>query len=100
MNNIEIDTSKLETEINKIIITNNLLKKLLEELQSDTNFLKDYWQTDVSESVYTSFEQFYKDYQKTIENIEGDISFLEKIVNKSYEIEDSNISKAVDEKLH
>ena len=100
MNNIEIDTSKLETEINKIIRTKNLLKRLLEEIQNDTDSLKNYWQTSVSESVYASFEEFYKDYQNTIENLEGDIAFLEKIVSKSYEIEDTNISKAVDEKLH
>ncbi len=99
MNNIDIDTNKLEGEIKKIVKTKELFKELLDKIKDDTESLKDYWKSSVSEGVFSSFEEFYKDYQTSIDNFEGDIAFLEKIVSKSYEIEDSNISKAVDEDL-
>jgi len=99
MNNIEIDTAKLESEIKKIVKTKEFYSELLDKLKTDTDLLKDYWDTDVSASVFSSFEEFYKDYKNSISDIENDIAFLENVVSKSYELEDTSISKAVNENL-
>ncbi len=99
MFNVDIDTEKLTAEIEKVKNVKGYLKDELDRIKKENNELKDFWSCKTSNSVFESFEEFYKEYENDILLLENDIAFLEKIVNKSYQVEDKNISQAIDKSI-
>ena len=99
MFNVDIDTEKLTAEIEKVKNVKGYLKDELDRIKKENNELKDFWSCKTSNSVFESFEEFYKEYENKILLLENDIAFLEKIVNKSYQVEDKNISQAIDKSI-
>ena len=55
MTNIVIDTEKLKSEISKIKDVNKNLETILDHIKSDNELLKDFWETETSESVLRFF---------------------------------------------
>ena len=99
MFNVDIDTEKLATEIEKVKKAKDYLKDVLDKIKKENDELKDYWSSKTATSVFEGFENFYKEYKNDILLLENDIAFLEEIVNKSYQIEDKNISQAIDDNI-
>ncbi len=99
MNNINIDTEKLSLEIEKIKKVNKDFEEIFNQVKKDTESLKDYWSTRTSESVFSSFQDFYSVLENVKAVFQKDIEFLEKTVNSSYEVKDQGISKLVDDKI-
>ena len=99
MFNVDIDTEKLATEIEKVKKAKGYLKDVLDKIKEENDELKDYWSSKTATSVFEGFEDFYKEYKNDILLLENDIAFLEEVVNKSYQIEDENINKAIDDNI-
>lgn len=99
MFNVDIDTEKLATEIEKVKKAKDYLKDVLDKIKKENDELKDYWSSKTATSVFEGFEDFYKEYKNDILLLENDIAFLEEVVNKSYQIEDENINKAIDDNI-
>lgn len=81
---IDIDTVKLSEQVNIIKDSKVRLEELFGVLKNDNNILKEMWETRTSEGVFDSFEEFYKDVKKIINNLNKDVEFLEKVVNSGY----------------
>ena len=99
MNNINIDTNKLNVEIEQLKSVNNDFEEIFDSLKKDTEALKDYWSNRTSESVFASFEEFYIALENVKNTFSKDISFLEKVVSSNYELEDKEISTLIDDKM-
>jgi WXG100 family type VII secretion target len=99
MNNIDIDTEKLSAEIEKIKSTKKNFEEIFQQVKNDTESLKDYWSTRTSESVFSSFQEFYSVFENVTAELQKDIDFLERTVSNSYVAKDKGISKLVDDKI-
>ena len=99
INNINIDTDRLTEEIEKIRNVNQNFEEIFSEIRKNTEGLKDYWKTRTSESVFTSFEQFYKSLENVVATFKKDIEFLENVVKSSYIEEEEGINRLVDDKI-
>ena len=99
MNNIDIDTDLLSAEIEKIKSSKKNFEEIFQTVKNDTESLKDYWSTRTSESVFSSFQEFYTVFDNVSAVLQQDIEFLEKTVNASYENKDEGISNLVDNKI-
>lgn len=99
MNNLNIDTEKLNTKKEEIKIVLKDLETLFEKIQKETETLKDFWETRTSENVFNNFQEFYKTLENVKTNFRSDISFIEKKVNEQYIKKDNEISTQIDEKI-
>ena len=97
---MKIDPEVAEQELAKI---NEILKDLdenYEKITNNTNYVKDYWDTKTSDSVYEDFGELEKKIITIKENFATDVEFLDKTVKESYKIRDTESTKAADEQLH
>ena len=94
--NLNIDTSKLSMEIEKLGEVSKNLEELLSKLKNENSILRDNWETNTSEQVYNEFESFYKVLESIKDTNDNDIKFLQNVVNSSYTQFDSNTNKLVD----
>lgn len=99
MNNINIDTEKLSQEIEKIRKINENFEDIFSKIKDNTNQLKDCWKTRTSESVFSSFEEFYSSLENVVSTFQKDIEFLEKVVNDNYIEEEKGINQLIDNKI-
>lgn len=83
-----IDTKALEEQLNKLKEERNRLNSMFDTIKSNTNTLKDYWDSRTSESVFNNFEDMYKGYQDLVNDLNKDIIFLENILKKYKEYEE------------
>ena len=96
MNNLNIDSNAVMQQRDNLIKVKNNLDEIVKCIESDTNVLKDYWNSKTSKDVFESFEEFCE-YFKTVETyFEKDIKFLENNAIGTYEMADGDISKQVD----
>lgn len=88
MTNAKIDTDELAAQVEKLKKERDLLNDYLEQIEKNTNILKDHWDTKTSESVFYNFEDMYKGFNEFVGNLNSDIEFLEKIIAdyKTYEL--------------
>ena len=84
MTKININSEQLKNEIAQLKSSKKNLESIFNNIKNDTDILKDYWETETSESVFASFEALYKDLEEIKEKYQTDIEFLEKTVNESY----------------
>ena len=80
MNSLNIDTEKLEYEIEKMRQIEKTLEEVYEQIEKETTTLKDYWESKTADSVQESFIDFYKKVEKSKNNLASDIAFLENAV--------------------
>lgn len=99
MNNLNIDTEKLNAKKEEIRTILKELETLFEKIKKETGALKDVWETRTSESVYNGFEEFYKTLESVKANFEKDIAFIEQKVNEQYVSKENEIKNQIDEKL-
>ncbi len=99
MNNINIDTEKLNEKKEEIRTILKELESLFQKIKKETEALKDVWETKTSENVFNCFEEFYKALETVKKDFESDISFIEKKVNEQYITKENEIKTQIDEKL-
>jgi hypothetical protein len=99
MNNINIDTEKLNEQILAIKEVVKDLSDIFMRIKDDTNNLKDDWDSKTSKNVYNSFDKLYLSFEEVENTFHNDIDFLERVVDPSYTLEDSNTSKLIDDYL-
>lgn len=97
--NLNIDSSKLSLEIEKLNEVSRDLEDLLSKLKNENSILRENWETNTSEQVYSEFETFYKVLESIKTTNDNDVSFLQGVVNDSYTQFDSNTNKLVDNNI-
>lgn len=99
MTSIKIDTIKLSSEISKLKDAKKTLDELFGIIKKDNQLLRELWETRTSQKVFDSFEDFYKNLETSINNLNHDIEFLENKVNSNYEEKDDHTDYLVDERI-
>lgn len=99
MNDLNIDTEKLNAKKEEMKIVLKDLETLFEKIQKETETLKEFWETRTSENVFNNFQEFYKTLETVKTNFKSDISFIENKVNEQYIKKDNEISTQIDEKI-
>ena len=98
MTNLKIDTNALSAEVEKIKAKRERLSEIYDELKKNNEELKDNWNSKTSEVVFNNFEDFYVGYQEQLNNLQNDIDFLNALIEKYKEFENSN-NKVIDENI-
>ena len=99
MKNISINTEELKKDLDVIKDENGKLEGILYSLNNETNFLKDFFQTNTSDELYASFDEFKKRFEETITFINNDINFLDKVVSINYSELESSSNTKIDEDI-
>lgn len=99
MNNLNIDTEKLNAKKEEIRTILKDLEILFQKIKKETESLKDVWETRTSENVFNGFEEFYETVESIKADFEKDIAFIEEKVNEQYIIKENDIKTQIDEKL-
>lgn len=99
MNIVNIDTEKLQEEIEKIADIEDDFADLFNIIKNDTENLKEYWKTDTSENVFQDFNNFYTNLENVKNTLNTDIKFLENVVKANYVLEDNTTSDLIDKKV-
>ena len=99
MNSLNIDTEKLEYEIEKMRQIEKTLEEVYEQIEKETTTLKDYWESKTADSVQESFIDFYKKVEKSKNNLASDIAFLENAVKERHEEEEKQENKTIDRRF-
>lgn len=99
MKNISINTEELKKDLNVIKNENDKLDGILNSLNNETNYLKDFFQTNTSDELYSSFDEFKKRFEETITFLNNDISFLDKVVSTNYSEFESSSNTKIDEDI-
>ena len=90
---------ELLNEIIKIKQKRDELNNIYEELKKNNNILKESWETQTSESVFSNFKDlFYTEFEKQISDIDEDIHFLEETI-KNYKKNENETNKEIDENI-
>lgn len=90
---------ELLNEIIKIKQKRDELNNIYEELKKNNNILKESWETQTSESVFSNFEDlFYTEFEKQISDIDEDVHFLEETI-KNYKKNENETNKEIDENI-
>lgn len=96
---IEIDTEKLNSAISKQKEINQKILELFQNIQTNTNNLKDSWSTRTSEAVFKDFDKAYDIFESINVCNNNYTKFLEDVVIKNYTATDINIGNVVDTKI-
>ena len=95
---LQINTSLLSQEIEKIKTKRDRLNEIYQSLKINNEKLKDNWSSSTSEVVFNNFEDFYSGYEVQLDNLKNDIDFLTNIVKK-YEMFENKNSQVIDENI-
>ena len=98
MNNMRMNTEQLSNLTEQIREINKDFDNLFRQLKNDNEILKDYWISNTSETIYSDLPTFYNRFEKTINDFNEDIKFLEK-TKARYELNEKTTSKVIDEKI-
>jgi uncharacterized protein YukE len=93
---IGIDTEKLNAQIEKLEQTKTKLDTLFQNVKTDTNNLKDSWDSKTSEVVYNEFDRFGRASEAYSNDIQKMIDYLRNVVNKGYIEYETNLNKLID----
>lgn len=97
--NIDIDTGKIQEEIQKIKKVKKVFEDLYRQVKGNTESLKDDWISRTSESIFSDFPTFYKAFENSIKDLNNDIEYLEKIVNNKYESNNKATNDLIDKNI-
>ena len=112
---LQVDFDSVREQRDKLKTVRDDLKNVFDYINSDTNALKDYWESKTSRDVFESFEDFVKYLDEIKENFNTDIKIILDIYenyllqdsftfinNKAlgtYETADSDLNKQVEEHI-
>ncbi|MBO5376476.1 MAG: hypothetical protein J6A52_06445 [Bacilli bacterium] len=96
---LNIDSSKLALEIEKLRKVSKDLEDILNKLKNENSILYDNWETRTSEQVFFDFDMFYKELETIKKTNDNDANFLQNVVNNSYVQFETNTNKLVDNNI-
>lgn len=96
---MKIDIDKLNIEIDKFKKVNERLVKFYEDLTNKNTKLKNTWETELSEVVFASFEDFYKYVEYLINKNNLYIKYLEEEVRDNYLKFEKNIDNSINDNI-
>lgn len=96
---LNIDSSKLALEIEKLRKVSKDLEDILNKLKNENSILYDNWETRTSEQVFFDFDMFYKELETIKNTNDNDANFLQNVVNNSYVQFEMNTNKLVDNNI-
>ena len=97
--NINIDTEKLQVQIDALKKESERMSKLIDEIKQNGNSLPQIWETKTSEGVMKDFNSIYKSFDDIKQTNQSYIAFLEKVVSGQYTDKEQNINQTIDEKI-
>lgn len=95
---IRLNGALIKEELKNIKKEKKELETIYEEINNEIVVLKDHWDSETSDEVYTNYDDFKEYFQGIINSLEDDIKFLNNAVN-DYEIAEYNASRAIEDKL-
>ena len=96
---LQVDFDSVREQRDKLKTVRDDLKNVFDYINSDTNALKDYWESKTSRDVFESFEDFVKYLDEIKENFNTDIEFINNKALGTYETADSDLNKQVEEHI-
>ena len=97
--NIGIDTEKLNAQIDKLQRTRNNLEATFQNINKETNDMKDYYESKTSTVVYDEFDRFSKAATDYIDDLDSYITYLKTVVNQSYIDYEDKENQLIDDNL-
>jgi uncharacterized protein YukE len=97
--NIGIDTEKLNAQIDKLEKTKNEIKNSFQTINTETNAMKESYDSKTSEVIYTEFDRFNKAAEDYIDDLDAYINYLKMAVNQSYIDYEDKENKLIDENI-
>lgn len=98
-NDININTSGLQNNINNIKKLNDEMSEIFKEIETKEKFLETVWISDVSEPLYVDFHNLYKKFSNYEEQNKEYVNFLTEIVSNNYQTTEEDINNLVDTNL-
>ena len=86
---ININTEKLNVQVDKMKKINQNIESILDEMKKNIIELKDSWSSKTSNIVFEDFEREYKNYEAIKKQNTEDIMFLENVIAKYSQMDDS-----------
>jgi uncharacterized coiled-coil DUF342 family protein len=99
MNNVKIDTEKLNASIANIKKYNEKMAELFDEIKSEEKALEDFWITEQSNEIYIEFNNMYSLFDEYKEKNNTYVTYLENYVSQNYTDYDESVNKLVDTKI-
>ena len=96
---VGIDTEKLNAQISKLESTKKDLESLFQNVEKDTNNLKEDWESNGSEKVYEEFNRFNLASKDYIADLGVYIDYLKNVVNQSYIDYENKENELIDENI-
>ncbi len=97
--NIEIDTEKLNAQIDKLEKVKARLESDFQNVNAETENMKPDWESKTSEVVYDEFSRFKSAAEDYIEDMDTYINYLKTAVNQSYIDYEDKQNKLIDENI-
>ena len=98
-NSVYIDSQKLTSSISDFRSVNTKIKNLFDKVDKETVFLKDYWDTMASESVFNDMNNLSNVFKDKEETGQEYADFLQNVVDASYINYENTTNKVIDEQI-
>ena len=98
-NSVYIDSQKLTSVISDFRSVNTKIKNLFDKVDKETLFLKDYWDTMASESVFNDMNNLSNVFKDKEETGQEYADFLQNVVDASYINYENTTNKVIDEQI-
>lgn len=98
-NSVYIDSQKLTSAIYDFRSVNTKIKNLFDKVDKETIFLKDYWDTMASESVFNDMNNLSNVFKDKEETGQEYADFLQNVVDASYINYENTTNKVIDEQI-
>lgn len=98
-NSVYIDSQKLTSAISDFRSVNTKIKDLFDKVDKETIFLKDYWDTMTSESVFNDMNNLSNVFKDKEEIGQEYADFLQNVVDASYINYENTTNKVIDEQI-
>lgn len=98
-NSVYIDSQKLTNAVSNFRSVNTKIKNLFDKVDKETIFLKDYWDTMTSESVFDDMNNLSNVFKTTEQTGQEYADFLQNVVDTSYVNYENTTNKVIDEQI-
>lgn len=96
---VGIDTEKLNAQIEKLSQTKTDLDNLFKNVETETNNLKEDYESNGATVVYEEFNRFNSASRDYIDDLGTYIEYLKAVVNQSYIDYEDKENKLIDENI-
>ena len=97
--NINIDTEKLNAQIDKLEKIKSDIQNTFQTINKETNDMKNYYESGTAEGVQEEFSRFNRAADDYVEDLDAYINYLKNVVNQSYIDYEKKENKLIDENI-